>query len=101
MFLIPAVGFAVCFALLLPYQLDKELGGMQAEILQRHKDEAAARGKVYVSPEEKARQEQALLEQEAEEKRLAELKAKCEKKGLDFAAEEAKYQAKLSARKKK
>ena len=37
----------------------------------------------------------------AEEKRLEELKAKCEKKGLNFAEEEAKYQAKLAEKKAK
>lgn len=34
----------------------------------------------------------------AEEARIAELKAKCEKKGLNFEEEEAKYQAKLAAK---
>ena len=32
---------------------------------------------------------------------IAELKAKCEKKGLDFDEEEAKYQAKLAEKKAK
>ena len=37
----------------------------------------------------------------AEEDRLKELKAKCEKKGLNFEEEEAKYQAKLAEKKAK
>ena len=37
----------------------------------------------------------------AEENRIAELKAKCEKKGLRFEDEEAKYQAKLAEKKAK
>ena len=100
-FLIPAIGFAVCFVLLLRYRLDKELPGMQADIVERHKAEAEACGEVYVSPEEKARIEQEQLDRIAEEKRIAELKARCEKKGLSFEEEEAKYQAKLAAKNKK
>ena len=37
----------------------------------------------------------------AEENRLKELKAKCEKKGLNSEEEEAKYQAKLAEKKAK
>ena len=100
-FLIPAIGFAVCFLLLLRYRLDKELPGMQADIVERHKSEAEARGEVYVSPEEKARMEQEELDRIAEEKRIAELRVKCEKKGLSFEQEEAKYQAKKAKKAKK
>ena len=39
-------------------------------------------------------------EAQAEEARKAELKARCEKKGLDFETEEAKYQAKLKKKSK-
>ena len=98
-FLIPAVGFAVCFLLLIRYRLDKELPDMQKAIVQRHKAEAEARGEVYVSPEEKARLEQEQLERVAEEKRIAELRALCQKKGLSFEEEERKYQAKLAEKK--
>ena len=100
-FLVPAVGFAVCFLLLIRYRLDKELPGMQTEIALRNKAEAEARGEVYVSPEEKARPEQEALDREAEERRIAELKATCEKKGLSFEEEEAKCQAKLAEKKAK
>ena len=37
----------------------------------------------------------------AEEARKAELKARCEKKGLDFETEEAKYQQKLAEKQAK
>ena len=95
-FLVPAIGFAICFLFLLRYRLDKELPGMQTAIAERHKAEAEACGEVYVSPEEKERLEQIELDRVAEEKRINELKALCEKKGLDFETEEAKYQAKLA-----
>ena len=74
---------------------------MQADILQRHKDASAARGEVYVSPEERAALEQAELDRVAEENRVKELKAHCAKKGLSFETEEAKYQQKLAERKAK
>jgi len=100
-FLIPAIGFAICFVMLLSYSLDKELPQMQKEILERHIAEAEARGEVYVSPEEKERLEQEALEKEAEEKRIKELKESCEKKGLDFETEEAKYQESKKKKSKK
>lgn len=101
LFLFPAIGFGIMIAILIPYTLDKDLPKMQAEIIQRRVDEAAARGEVYIPPEEKARREQEELDRIAEEKRIAELKAHCEKKGLDFATEEAKYQVKLAEKQAK
>lgn len=74
---------------------------VQADIIARHRAEAEARGEVYVSPEEKAAMEQAEQERISEEKRIEELKAKCEKKGLRFEDEEAKYQAALAEKKAK
>lgn len=101
MFLIPAIGFAIIMVLMLFFKVEKELPRIHAETLERHKAEAAARGEIYISPEEKARAEQEELDRVAEEKRIEELKAKCAKKGLDFATEEKKYQDKLAAKKGK
>lgn len=101
LFLFPAIGFAIMIAILLPYKLDKDLPKMQAEIIERRKAEAEARGEVYISPEEKARMEQEELDRVAEEKRIAELKELCAEKGLDFETEERKYQEKLAAKQKK
>lgn len=98
-FLFPAIGFAIMLLILLPYKLDKDLPQMQKDIIARHK--AEARGEVYVSPEEKARLEQEELDRVAEEKRIAELKERCRRKGLSFEEEEAKYQARLAAKKAK
>lgn len=55
----------------------------------------------YVSPEKQAARELAAQERIAEEKRIEELKAKCEKNSLSFETEEAKYQEKLDERKEK
>ena len=100
-FLFPAIGFAAIILILLPYKLDKELPSMQHAIVERHKAETEARGEIYVSPEEKARLEQEELDRVAEEKRIAELKALCAKKGLSFEEEEANYQVKLAEKKAK
>lgn len=101
LFLFPAIGFAIMIAILVPYKLDKDLPNMQKEIIERRKAQAQARGEVYISPEEKARMEQEELDRVAEEKRIAELKELCAKKGLDFETEERKYQEKQAAKRKK
>lgn len=77
------------------------LPGIHEELTARRKAECEARGEVYVSPEEKAKIEEEEQERKAEETRIAELKAKCEKKGLNFDEEEAKYQAKLAEKRAK
>jgi hypothetical protein len=74
--------------------LDKIHPQINKDLTDRYRAEAEARGEVYVSIEEKARLEQEEQERIAEEKRIEELKERCAKKGLDFAAEEQKYQKK-------
>ncbi len=54
---------------------------------------AEAEGREYIDPIEKMKQAELEAEAASEEARKAELKAKCEKQGLDYEAEEAKYQA--------
>jgi flagellar biosynthesis GTPase FlhF len=61
--------------------------------------EAAKEGVEYVAPADKLAQEEAEAEAASEEARKAELKAKCEKKGLNYEQEEAAYQ-KAAAEKK-
>lgn len=53
-----------------------------------------------IEPEERLKREEEEANRIADEARKAELKAKCEKKGLSFEEEEVKYQAKLEAKKK-
>ncbi|MCH5350501.1 MAG: MFS transporter [Clostridiales bacterium] len=54
---------------------------------------AEAEGVEYIDPATRLAQEEAEALAASDEARKAELKAKCEKKGLDFEQEEAKYQA--------
>lgn len=98
---VPMLGYLLGALLQLFFDVEKHLPQMQADIVARHKAEAEARGEVYVSPEEKAALEQAENDRIAEENRIKELKAKCEKKGLSFEEEEAKYQARLAEQKAK
>lgn len=93
------VGYLIGALLMSFYDLEGKMKQISADITARHKAEAEARGEVYVSPEEKAVLEQEEQERKAEEKRIEELKAKCAKKGLDYAVEEKKYQDALAARK--
>ena len=67
-------------------------------IKERQKAEALARGEEWIEPEERMRREEEESNRLAEEARIAQLKAKCEKKGLNFEEEEAKYQAKVEAK---
>ena len=67
------------------------------------KEAAEDRGEVYVAPEEQDRIETEAAAAEMEKARIEDLRAKCEKRGLDFEAENRKYlekQAKKQKRKK-
>ena len=97
----PLISAAVSAVIMLFYKVEDEMPLITAGISAFHRAEAEARGEVYVSPEEKARLEQEENDRIAEENRLKELKAKCEKKGLNFEEEEARYQAKLAEKKAK
>lgn len=97
----PLVCNVIGFIFMFFFDVEKKLPKIHEEVTARHKAEAEARGEVYVSPEEKAAQEQAENDRIAEENRIRELKARCRKKGLDFATEEAKYQKALADKKAK
>ena len=100
-FILPAILFVLVAILMVFYNLDKKLPGMQKEIAERHKAEAEAKGLVYVDPIEAERLEQEEFDRIAEENRVKELKAKCEKKGLDFDTENNKYLAARAERERK
>ena len=98
---VPMLGYLLGALLQVFFDVEKHLPQMQEDIVARHKAEAEARGEVYVSPEELAAREQAENDRIAEENRIKELKARCEKNGLNFEEEEARYQAKIAAKKQK
>ncbi|EOS38382.1 hypothetical protein C808_02583 [Lachnospiraceae bacterium M18-1] len=96
-----AIACFIALVLFWFWKLDKELPVIQKDIVDRHKADAAAQGRVWLSPEEQAAIEAEKAEKEAEENRIKELQAKCVKKGLSFEEEESKYQAQLAAKKAK
>ena len=64
------------------------------KIIARQKEECLAQGLEWIEPAERLKMEEEENKRLVEEARVAELKTKCEKKGLSFEEEEAKYQAK-------
>lgn len=99
-YVIPIAEYALIIVILYFMNLEEKLPGMQRAIRQRHKEAAEARGEVWVSPEELAEQEKAENARLAEEARIADLKEKCRKKGLDFDTENKKYLSKKMAKRK-
>lgn len=99
--LIPAIAYALVGILISFYDAEKLGDKIRSDITERHRAAAEARGEVYVSPEEKAKQEKEEQDRIAEERRIEELKERCAKKGLNFEEEEGKYQAKLARKKAK
>lgn len=98
---IPMICYLIGSFLMSFYDIEDKVPKMTADITARHKAETEARGEVYISPDERAQIEQEKLDREAEEKRIEELKVKCQKKGLNFNEEEAKYQTAKKAAEEK
>ena len=95
------VCYAVIVVLMSFLKVEKRIKEDQAIILENQKAAVLAAGGEWIEPAERLRREQEQAEKEAEAARIEELKAKCAKKGLNFAEEEAKYQAKLAAKRAK
>ena len=92
---------AAVVVILLPFvDVEKKLPEINAELLRRKKEAVLARGEEWIDPAEAERIEQEKAAVLREENRIADLKAKCAKKGLDFDTENAKYLAKLAKKKK-
>lgn len=72
----------------------------QLAILADQKAETLANGHEWIEPEERAKLEAEENDRLVEEARVAQLKADCEKKGLKFEEEEAKYQAEKAVKDK-
>lgn len=92
----------VCYGLgailLLFFNVEKYLNSDRETVLARQKAEAEAAGLEWLPPEERLRIEEEESERLAEAARIEELKVRCQKKGLDFEAEEEKYRKKQEAK---
>ncbi len=99
-----AFDIAMCaaYVILLPFvDVEKHLPQINADLLARRKAVCEAKGEVWVDPVEAERLEHEQRVAEAEENRIADLKEKCAKKGLDFDTENRKYLAKKAAKEAK
>ena len=92
---------AAVVVILLPFvDVEKKLPEINAELLRRKKEAVLARGEEWIDPAEAERIEQEKADALREENRIADLKARCAKKGLDFDTENAKFLAKQVKKKK-
>ena len=86
---------AAVVVILLPFvDVEKKLPEINAELLRRKKEAVLARGEEWIDPAEQERLDAERAEAQREANRIADLKALCQKKGLDFDTENAKYLAK-------
>lgn len=93
---------ATAFIILLPFvDVEKKMPEITAELLHRKKEAVLAKGEEWIEPEEQDRLEQEREAKELEENRIADLRARCAKKGLDFETENAKYLAKQAEKERK
>ena len=90
---IESIAYGLAAILLCFFTVEKFIDKDNEIILERQKEACLAAGKEWIPPEERLKIEEAKAEAEAEEARIKELRERCEKKHLDFDAEEAKYQA--------
>ena len=93
------ITYAVVVVLLVFFNVENGLTEDRLTIRENQKAAVEAAGGVWENPEDRLKREEAEAEVAAEEARIVELKAQCEKKGLDFETEEAAYQAKLAEKK--
>lgn len=91
----------VIFTVCIFFDVEKRIPEIHATLRERAEKAAKDRGEVYLSPEEQDRMEIEAAAREMEESRIADLKEKCAKRGLDFQEEEARYQKKLAEKKAK
>lgn len=91
-----AVFAVIIFIVSIFFDAEKKMPNVRQELADRARKAAEARGEVYVSPEEKERLEMEAAAAELEASRIAELKEKCAKKGLDFDKENQKYLDKVA-----
>ena len=83
---------SIIFIILLPFvTVEKKIDFMNLELTRRQKQATLDAGKVWIDPSERERLEDIEAKRTLEENRIKDLKAKCERKGLDFDTENQKY----------
>ena len=93
---------AAVVMILLPFvDIEKKLPEINAELLRRKKEAVLTKGEEWSEPEEQERLEKEKLEAEHEANRIADLRERCAKRGLDFETENAKYLRKQAEKRAK
>ena len=88
---IVAIKGLVTFIALIPFDAGKIINSVQDELKERRKAAVLARGEEWIDEEERERLEKEESDRIAEADRIADLKERCARKGLDFDTENAKY----------
>ena len=94
---VEGVCYVIIAIMFLFMNVEKFTNADNKAIVADQKAEVLANNGEWVEPEERAKQEEAENARLVEEARVSELKAKCEKKGLNYDEENAKYLAKKAA----
>jgi len=81
------------------FDIEKKMPQVSSELQERRVKEYAEHGLEYIPADELERREIEAQKAETEANRIADLKARCEKKGLDFETENKKYLDRIAARK--
>lgn len=96
-----AITGVILAALLIFLSVEKTIGRKQAMIMQRQKAAAEARGEEWIAPEIQAEIDEKKFLEESERIFAEELKAKCQKKGLNFEEELKKHNKQVSEQRAK
>ena len=93
---------AAAMVILLPFvDVEKKLPEINAELLRRKKEAVLARGEEWIEPKEQERREKEEAARLHEEDRIADLRERCVKRGLDFETENRKYLEKEAEKQRK
>ena len=96
-----AIFAVIVFVVCIFFDLEKRMPQIQADLKERRKAAVLARGEEWIDEEEMERLEKEEALRLTEENRIADLKEKCAKKGLDFEKENQKYLAKVAKKEAK
>ena len=95
------VGLLVFLMFKFLFDIEKKMPTVAKELQDRRVAEYAAQGLEYIPADELERREIEAQKAEVEAARIADLKAECQKKGLDFEVENQKYLDKMAAKEAK
>ncbi|MGI6316775.1 MAG: MFS transporter [Christensenellales bacterium] len=94
--------FSFVNIIILPFvDIEKRLPKINADLKERKRQAVLARGEEWIDPDVLEQQEKEAARKEAEENRIRDLKERCEKKGLEFETENAKYLARQAEKEAK